>query len=110
MAPEGMAPPDYPVNLILAGRRCLVVGGGTVAERKVSALLESGAAVTLISPELTPRLAQWALQERFVHCGKQFESGDAAGEGEWWPISDLDAAGLPTLYRKLTDKMLERDG
>ena len=33
---------------------------------------------------------------------------DAAGEGMWWPISDLDAAGLPTLYRKLTDKMLER--
>jgi A/G-specific adenine glycosylase len=33
----------------------------------------------------------------------------AAGEGEWWPISDLDAAGLPTLYRKLIDKMLERD-
>ena len=38
------------------------------------------------------------------------EATDAAAEGEWWPISDLDAAGLPTLYRKLTDKMLERDG
>jgi len=36
------------------------------------------------------------------------ESQDAAAEGEWWPISELDAAGLPTLYRKLTDKMLER--
>ncbi|WP_293699304.1 A/G-specific adenine glycosylase [Sphingopyxis sp. UBA6734] len=34
----------------------------------------------------------------------------AAAEGIWWPISDLDAAGLPTLYRKLIDKMLERDG
>ena len=34
---------------------------------------------------------------------------DAAAEGRWWPIADLDAAGLPTLYRKLTDKMLERD-
>jgi len=32
----------------------------------------------------------------------------AATEGEWWPISDLDAAGLPTLYRKLVDKMLEK--
>lgn len=31
----------------------------------------------------------------------------AAGEGEWWPLSALDAAGLPTLYRKLTDKMRE---
>ena len=38
------------------------------------------------------------------------EATDAAAEGEWWPISDLDAAGLPTLYRKLTDKMVERDG
>ena len=38
------------------------------------------------------------------------ESPDAAAEGIWWPISDLDAAGLPTLYRKLVDKMLERDG
>jgi A/G-specific adenine glycosylase len=36
------------------------------------------------------------------------EPRDAAGEGLWWPIEELDAAGLPTLYRKLTDKMLER--
>jgi A/G-specific adenine glycosylase len=35
---------------------------------------------------------------------------DSAAEGEWWPLSALDAAGLPTLYRKLTDKMRERDG
>lgn len=34
------------------------------------------------------------------------ECPDSAAEGEWWPISDLDAAGLPTLYRKLADKML----
>ncbi|WP_235588062.1 A/G-specific adenine glycosylase [Sphingopyxis sp. H115] len=37
------------------------------------------------------------------------EAPDAATEGGWWPIAGLDAAGLPTLYRKLTDKMLERD-
>ncbi len=37
------------------------------------------------------------------------EARDAAAEGLWWPIAELDAAGLPTLYRKLTDKMLERD-
>jgi A/G-specific adenine glycosylase len=35
------------------------------------------------------------------------ESELAAGEGEWWPLSALDAAGLPTLYRKLTDRMRE---
>ena len=38
------------------------------------------------------------------------EAPDAAGEGEWWPLSTLDAAGLPTLYRKLTDKMREKSG
>lgn len=36
------------------------------------------------------------------------ESPDAAAEGEWWPIAALDAAGLPTLYRKLVDRMLEK--
>ena len=34
----------------------------------------------------------------------------AAAEGEWWPLATLDAAGLPTLYRKLVDKMREREG
>ncbi|SNS83154.1 A/G-specific adenine glycosylase [Sphingopyxis indica] len=34
----------------------------------------------------------------------------AAAEGEWWPLATLDAAGLPTLYRKLVDKMRERKG
>ncbi|MGN6691998.1 MAG: A/G-specific adenine glycosylase [Sphingopyxis sp.] len=34
------------------------------------------------------------------------ESELAAGEGEWWPLSALDAAGLPTLYRKLVEEFL----
>ena len=44
----------YPVNLAIAGRKCVVVGGGEVAARKVSTLLDCEAAVELISPELTP--------------------------------------------------------
>ncbi|SKB81240.1 A/G-specific adenine glycosylase [Sphingopyxis flava] len=35
------------------------------------------------------------------------EATDAAAEGEWWPLSALDAAGLPTLYRKLIDRLRE---
>jgi len=46
----------YPVFLDLDKARCLVIGGGTIAERKVEALLAAGGEVTLISPELTAAL------------------------------------------------------
>lgn len=45
-----------PVFLDLDKARCLVIGGGTIAERKVEALLAAGGEVTLISPELTAAL------------------------------------------------------
>lgn len=46
-----MEGPLYPVGLVVEGRRCLVVGGGRVAARKVRSLLECGAAVTMVAPE-----------------------------------------------------------
>lgn len=45
-------PAPYPVSLIVAGRRCLVVGGGRVAARKVAGLVASGARVTVVAPEV----------------------------------------------------------
>ena len=42
----------YPVSLILKGRKCVVVGGGTVASRKAATLVEAGARVTVIGPEI----------------------------------------------------------
>jgi len=47
-------PAPYPVSLNLDGIRCLVVGGGTVAFRKMESLLASGARVTVVSPEISP--------------------------------------------------------
>ena len=48
----------YPVFLNLQGKRVVVVGGGKVAERKVLALLRAGASITVISPEITKRIAR----------------------------------------------------
>lgn len=50
----------YPMMVDLTGKRCLVVGGGTVAERKVTLLLECGADVEVVSPATTARLGALA--------------------------------------------------
>ena len=63
----------YPVALNVAGRRCVVVGGGSVAERKVSGLLESNAHVVVISPELrSAALRDKARNGEIIHSASPF--------------------------------------
>jgi len=47
---------QYPVNLVLDGRRCLVVGGGKIALRKVEGLLACGGRVTVVAPRVDQEL------------------------------------------------------
>jgi precorrin-2 dehydrogenase/sirohydrochlorin ferrochelatase len=49
--------PLYPVNLVLEGRPCLVVGGGRVAHQKVRGLLDARAEVTVVAPDILPVIA-----------------------------------------------------
>jgi precorrin-2 dehydrogenase/sirohydrochlorin ferrochelatase len=72
-------PPYYPIYLNLAGRKCVVVGGGEVAERKIETLLAAGARVCLISPGLTPRLSQWVMAGKLVHVCREYLHGDLEG-------------------------------
>lgn len=66
----------YPVNLQIDGRRCAVVGGGSVAERKVVSLVGTGACVTVFSPELTVCLAEMAASGQIVHVDRPYSQGD----------------------------------
>ena len=69
----------YPVFLNLQGRLCVVIGGGTIAQDKVKALLEAEAQVTIVSPGLTPALQDLAWQGRIQHLARAYEPGDLAG-------------------------------
>jgi precorrin-2 dehydrogenase/sirohydrochlorin ferrochelatase len=72
--------PDYfPAFLDLRGRRCLVVGGGEIGERKTHALLDCGARVTIVSPSVTQRLAALAASGRLVHRARPFRRSDPRG-------------------------------
>ena len=69
----------YPAYLNLQNRKCLVVGAGIVAERKVLTLLRSGGDVTLISPEATETNADWARSNQITWHKRQFQAGDTEG-------------------------------
>ena len=69
----------YPINLDVRGKRVVVVGGGPVAERKVRGLLEAGAAVAVISPAVTPALAELAGTATIAIERRAFERGDLRG-------------------------------
>ena len=68
-----------PIFMNLEGRACLVVGGGEVAARKVALLLEAGARVSVVAPELSNTLATWAEQGRIDHRARVFEPADLDG-------------------------------
>jgi hydroxymethylbilane synthase len=69
----------FPISLTLTDRRVVVAGGGAVAERKVRALREAGARVTVISPALTRQLAQWAETGAIAWTARLFAFGDCSG-------------------------------
>lgn len=66
----------YPIFLNLKGKKCVVVGGGKVAERKALSLLRSGAKITVISPECTVGLKKENLKGRIQYIPRKYKKGD----------------------------------
>ncbi|HOC44326.1 MAG TPA: siroheme synthase CysG [Thermoanaerobaculales bacterium] len=69
----------YPVMLELEGQRCLVVGGGGVALRKVQGLIEAGARVTVVAPVAAAPLEALAAAGRIQWEQRPYRPGEAGG-------------------------------
>jgi precorrin-2 dehydrogenase/sirohydrochlorin ferrochelatase len=69
----------FPINLNIQGKKCLVVGGGRIAERRVLSLLECGADVTIVSPRVTPMLEKLLDKKRVKYKAKTYKPGDIKG-------------------------------
>ncbi len=69
----------YPLHLDLRERRVLVVGAGNVATHRVSALLDTGANITVIAPEASATLSSLAADGRILWIDRDFDPGDVAG-------------------------------
>jgi precorrin-2 dehydrogenase/sirohydrochlorin ferrochelatase len=78
----------YPVNLDMTNKRCVVVGGGDIAERKVERLLECGAQVTVVSKSLTPVLKARKKTGQMDHIDRDYE--DQALDGAFMVIGATD--------------------
>jgi siroheme synthase-like protein len=68
----------FPIYLEMTERRCLVIGGGAVAERKIAGLLEAGAAVVVISHEASDNILRWSQEKSVEYVARCYQPGDLA--------------------------------
>lgn len=80
----------YPIFLDIKDKPCVVIGGGTVAERKAISLVDAGARVTVISPDATPVLGEMAMAGRVVIKNRTYQDGDLDGAFMAYAATDDD--------------------
>ena len=72
--------PLFPIFLKLTGRPCVVIGAGHLAESKIESLLAANAAVTVIAPHATERIAAMAEAGDLTLHLREYATGDLAGQ------------------------------
>lgn len=82
----------YPLFLNLSNKRAVVIGGGKVAERKILPLLKSRAQVTVISPEITKKIAGMKQEKTIKHIARPYRRGDL--KGAFLVIAATDSPGV----------------
>jgi siroheme synthase-like protein len=77
-----------PVNLLVRGRRVVVIGGGRIAARKIASLLELGAAVEVVAPVVSDEVRGWAARGDLVVHDRPFAPSDL--KGAWLAFAATD--------------------
>ena len=86
----------YPVYLNLADKHCVIFGGGTIAEGKIAALRQSGAEITIISPDATEGIKKACKTGDVSWIERKYQAGDI--EGAFIVIA---ATNVPEVNRKI---------
>ncbi|MEO5330967.1 MAG: bifunctional precorrin-2 dehydrogenase/sirohydrochlorin ferrochelatase [Magnetococcus sp. YQC-5] len=76
----------YMAELVLTGRRVLVIGGGRVARRKIESLLACGAIITVVAPTLDECVAGWVATRQVSHWPECFTQEILAREPRPWLV------------------------
>jgi siroheme synthase-like protein len=93
----------YPVNLLVEGRRCVVVGAGRIAARKIEALLDAGASVHVVAPEVSDEVRAWADAGRLTLAERPFDDSDL--DGAWLATTATpDAAVNKAVYEAAEER------
>lgn len=82
----------YPVNLLVAGRRCVVVGAGRIAARKIESLLAAGADVHVVAPGVGDEVRAWAEAGTLTLQERPFEAADL--DGAWLAVTATDVPAV----------------
>jgi precorrin-2 dehydrogenase/sirohydrochlorin ferrochelatase len=86
----------FPAFLKMAGRRCLVVGAGPVAEEKIEGLLHTDARITVVAPDATGRVQAWARERKIRWQRRKFRPADLSGA-----FVVIAATSSPKLHAKI---------
>lgn len=86
----------FPMFLKLAGRRCLVVGAGTIGQPKIESLMLAGAKVCVVAPRATPRVRALAHSKQIVWKKRKYISRDLSGV-----FLVIAATDSPRLHQKI---------
>ena len=78
----------YLTGLRLAGRRVVLLGGGSSVNRRIHRLLDAGALVTVVAPQVTPALEALAAAGRINWQRRDYAVGDLAGS--WYAMAATD--------------------